>query len=222
MRTGSLSSWLKSFYRTAPATLIITAASIVLWFIAAFQAGSLTQVFGNSELVHNMMVWGPAFEIADHWWTPLSYAFMHLDIGHLTVNMIMLMLIGREVERHFGTVLFVALYISAAISSGLLILTLDFMSPTAGASGALFALMVLLISVYRSRGMDLRAPIVLVVVNVVYTFISSGVSLWGHLGGLFAGIILALCVTRKSQVVHWLGLAGLPIATYVLYASTGI
>lgn len=217
-----MQTWLKSFYRTAPATLIITSASIILWFVAAFQARSLTNVFNDSELVHNMMVWGPAFELGNHWWTPLSYAFMHLDIGHLTVNMFMLMLIGREVERHFGTVLFVALYISAAISSGLLILTLDYMSPTAGASGALFALMVLLVSVYRSRGADLRAPIVLVAVNVIYTFISAGVSLWGHLGGLFAGIILALCVTRKSTAIHWLGIVGLPIATFFLYTGVGV
>lgn len=216
-----MQTWLKSFYRTAPATLIITSACIILWLVAAFQARSLTSVFSNSELVHAMMVWGPAFEIADHWWTPLSYAFMHLDIGHLTVNMFMLMLIGREVERHFGTVLFVALYLSAAISSGLLILTLDFMSPTAGASGALFALMVLLISVYRSRGADLRAPIVLVVVNVVYTFLTTGVSLWGHLGGLFAGIILALCVNRKSPVIHWVGIIGLPVAAFFLYTGVG-
>lgn len=216
-----MQTWLTSFYRTAPATLIITSASIILWFVAAFQARSLTNVFNDSELVHNMMVWGPAFELGNHWWTPVSYAFMHLDIGHLTMNMFMLMLIGREVERHFGTVLFVALYISAAISSGLLILTLDFMSPTAGASGALFALMVLLVSVYRSRGADLRAPIVLVAVNVIYTFISAGVSLWGHLGGLFAGIILALCVTRKSVAIHWLGIIGLPIAAFFLYTAVG-
>lgn len=217
-----MQTWLKSFFRTAPATLVITAVTVVLWFIAAFQARSLTQVFGGSELVHNMMVWGPEFEFGNHWWTPLSYAFMHLDIGHLTVNMVMLMLIGREVERHFGTVLFVALYISAAISSGLLILTLDFMAPTAGASGALFALMVLLVSVYRSRGMDLRAPIVLVVVNVVYTFISTGVSLWGHLGGLFAGIILALFVSAKSATIQWLGLIGLPITAFFLYTAVGV
>lgn len=222
MSVGNQSTWLRAFYRTAPATLTITVASIVLWFVAAFQARSLTNVFSESELVHTMMVWGPAFEISNHWWTPLSYAFMHLDIGHLTVNMFMLMLIGREVERHFGTVLFVALYLSAAISSGLLILTMDFMAPTAGASGALFALMVLLVSVYRSRGADFRAPIVLVVVNVVYTFITTGVSLWGHLGGLFAGIILALCVTRKSPVIHWLGISGLPIATFLLYTATGV
>src|SRR5690625_2864978 len=192
-----MQTWLKSFYRTAPATLIITSACIILWLVAAFQARSLTNVFSDSALMNNMMVWGPAFEIADHWWTPLSYAFMHLDIGHLTVNMFMLMLIGREVERHFGTVLFVALYLSAAISSGLLILTLDFMSPTAGASGALFALMVLLVSVYCILGVDLLAPLVLFVVHVVYTFLTTGVSLWGHLGGLFAGIILARCVDRK-------------------------
>ncbi|MDN5901835.1 hypothetical protein [Corynebacterium casei] len=80
-----MQTWLKTFYRTAPATLIITSASIILWFVAAFQARSLTNVFNDSELVHNMMVWGPAFELGNQWWTPLSYAFMHLDIGHLTV-----------------------------------------------------------------------------------------------------------------------------------------
>ena len=95
------------------------------------------------------------------------------------------------------------------------------MSPTAGASGALFALMVLLISVYRSRGADLRAPIVLVVVNVAYTFLTTGVSLWGHLGGLFAGIILALCVNRKSSVIHWVGIIGLPVAAFFLYTGVG-
>lgn len=55
-----MQTWLKSFYRTAPATLIITSASIILWFVAAFQARSLTNVFNDSELVHNMMVWGPS------------------------------------------------------------------------------------------------------------------------------------------------------------------
>ena len=217
-----MQTWLKSFYRAAPATLIITGVSIVFWLIAAFQARSLTDVFSHSELVRTMMVWGPDFVMANHWWTPLSYAFMHLDIGHLTVNMFMLMLIGREVEGHFGTRLFVALYISAAISSWLLILALDFMSPTAGASGALFALMVLLISVYRRRGADLRAPIVLVVVNVVYTFMTAGVSLWGHLGGLFAGFILALCVNRKSPVIQWAGIIGLPVAAFWLFTAMGV
>ena len=66
-----MQTWLKSFYRTAPATLIITSACIILWLVAAFQARSLTNVFSNSELVHAMTVWGPAFEIADHWWTPI-------------------------------------------------------------------------------------------------------------------------------------------------------
>src|SRR5699024_12579529 len=93
-----------------------------------------------------MRVWGPDFVMANHWWTPLSYAFMHLDIGHLTVNMFMLMLIGREVERHFGTVLFVALYLSAALSSGLLIVTLAFMSTSAGGYGGLFAILLLMVS----------------------------------------------------------------------------
>ena len=43
-----MQTWLKSFYRAAPATLIITGVSIVFWLIAAFQARSLTDVFSHS------------------------------------------------------------------------------------------------------------------------------------------------------------------------------
>src|SRR5699024_12566879 len=95
-----MQTWLKSFYRTAPATLIITSACIILWLVAAFQARSLTNVFSDSALMNNTMVWGPAFEIADHWWTPLCYAFMYLDIGQLTVILVLLGLRGRVVEAY--------------------------------------------------------------------------------------------------------------------------
>ncbi len=36
-----MQTWLKSFYRTAPATLIITSACIILWLVAAL-SGALS------------------------------------------------------------------------------------------------------------------------------------------------------------------------------------
>ena len=95
---------------------------------------------------------------------------------------------------------------------------MDFGTPTVGASGALFALMGLLIGVYRSRGLDLRAPIVLVVANVIYSFVAENVSVWGHLGGLLTGLLLAPFLFQQRTWLRWLGIWLIAVVVAVLAA----
>ncbi|MHA2787596.1 rhomboid family intramembrane serine protease [Corynebacterium sp. S7] len=93
-------------------------------------------------------------------------------------------------------------------------------TPTAGASGALYALMAVLIAVASRRSADLRAPLVLLVMNVLYTLISPGVSLWGHLGGLIAGALMAWPVTSRSKLMRWLSVllvGGVSLVIILLY-----
>ncbi|WP_368502612.1 rhomboid family intramembrane serine protease [Corynebacterium sp.] len=85
-----------------------------------------------------------------------------------------------------------------------------------GASGALFALMALLLGVYRSRGLSLRAPIFFVLANVAYTFLASHVSLWGHLGGLCTGLILLPFLFARRKSVRWVGIAVVAVIAGVL------
>ena len=143
---------------------------------------------------------------------------MHLDAGHLLVNMVMLLFVGREVERALGSVLYAAAYLISVVGSSAAVLWMDFGTPTVGASGALFALMGLLIGVYRSRGLNLRAPVALVVANVIYSFIAENVSVWGHVGGLLTGLVLAPFVFRQRSWVRWLGIEITGVAVAVLAA----
>lgn len=144
---------------------------------------------------------------------------MHLGLGHLAVNMFLLVLIGREIETYLGSARYALVYLATVLGASASIVWMAFTQPTAGASGALFALMVVLVAVNYQRRTDLRAPIVLVVVNIAYTFLATGVSLWGHLGGVAVGVVLALCVAARNPKISGWGVAATVAAAFVLLVA---
>ena len=184
--------------------MVLMVLCIGAWLVTAIQAKTLVTPYYKSSLAQDWTLWGP--DVAAHPFMVLTAGFMHLDAGHLLVNMVMLFFVGREVERALGSALYAAAYLISIVGSSAAVLWMDFGTPTVGASGALFALMGLLIGVYRSRGLDLRAPIVLVVANVIYSFVAENVSVWGHLGGLLTGLLLAPFLFRQRAWLRWLGI----------------
>nr|WP_018298097.1 rhomboid family intramembrane serine protease [Corynebacterium lubricantis] len=196
---------IRNYTRQAPATSAIMLICVVVFLIAAVQSRSLGDLVWGSPLGIHTVLWGP-FVTSEPLGAlrAITAMFLHLDIGHLTLNMLFLLFIGREIERYLGTPLYAATYLAGGLGGSAAILLMDPNTPTAGASGALYALMAVLIAVASRRSADLRAPLVLLVMNVLYTLISPGVSLWGHLGGLIAGALMAWPVTSRSKLVRWL------------------
>ena len=195
---------MKNYLKSAPVTMVLMVLCIGAWLVTAIQAKTLVTPYYKSSLAQDWTLWGP--DVAAHPFMVLTAGFMHLDAGHLLVNMVMLFFVGREVERALGSAMYAAAYLISIVGSSAAVLWMDFGTPTVGASGALFALMGLLIGVYRSRGLDLRAPIVLVVANVIYSFVAENVSVWGHLGGLLTGLLLAPFLFRQRAWLRWLGI----------------
>lgn len=137
----------RNYVRDTPATALIAIVCTIAWLITAVQARTLGATFYDSALAADWGLWGPEYPLAPQ--TALSSEFMHLDAGHLAVNMIMLLLIGREVERALGTGVYLAAYLVSCLGASAMILQFDFNTPTVGASGALFALMAMLVGAYR-------------------------------------------------------------------------
>ncbi len=201
-----MSDWLRRWYRDVPATTTFTLIAVGVWLITAVQSRSIMANLSDSPLADAWILWGPA--VLSSPLGPLRAVgaiFLHVDLSHLAINAFMLMLIGREVERHMGTALYVAAFFTGGIGASAAVLWMAPVTPTAGASGAMYALMVLLVGVSVTRGADLRAPVILIAINLVYTFMSSGVSLWGHLGGLIFGLIMLGFVIRRGPGVRWTG-----------------
>ena len=103
--------------------------------------------------------------------------------------MLLLWLIGRELELELGRWKFLALYFTSLLagSFGALLLSPDAL--TIGASGAVFGLMGATATILYSRGINpLRTNIgMLIMFNLLFSFAGSNISLGGHLGGLIGG-----------------------------------
>lgn len=189
--------------RTAPATTVIAAICTVVFLVAALQARSLTDVVWDSVVGASTVLYGPEVYGVGYL-RALTAGFMHLDITHLFLNMLMLVLVGAEVERFIGTGPFALAWVAGVLWASASVLAMSFTTPTAGASGALYMLMAVLVAIASRRSTDLRAPLALVAVNVAYTLLSPAVSLWGHLGGLAAGATMAWPLTSRHARTRWI------------------
>ena len=70
-----------------------------------------------------------------------------------------------------------------------------------GASGAVFGLIGAAFVIARGRGMDALAAEIgfLIVINLVFTFGASNISIGGHLGGLVGGAVCALAIIAGER-----------------------
>ncbi len=125
------------------------------------------------------------------WWRLLSAAFLHYGPFHLAINMYSLYFAGTLLEQVIGSWRFALLYFGSGIAGSAGALWLSPNSVTVGASGAIFGILGGLFVLERQGRIHSGGQILgLIVLNLVFTFAVSGISVGGHLGGLVAGIIL--------------------------------
>lgn len=130
----------------------------------------------------------------------LSAMFLHGSIGHIFFNMYALYAIGGTIEPIFGRVRFLLIYFLSGLTGSLLSLALgDFLSPSVGASGAVFALFAAeAVHLYQHRAVyanvqgRLRHMLFLIGMNLFIGLVpGSRIDNWGHIGGVLGGLVLA-------------------------------
>lgn len=137
--------------------------------------------------------WLSGIEVADgQYWRLLTAAFLHGGWLHLAFNMYALYLFGPFVEQTLGRVRFVITYLTLAIGSSVLVYLLeDPLTPTIGASGAVFGLFGLaLVFLIRTR-QNITGMVILLAING-FISLQEGISWQGHLGGFITGVLLGL------------------------------
>ena len=132
--------------------------------------------------------------------------FMHSGISHLVNNMIVLYFIGGTLEKYIGRVRYLIIYLLSGLLGGL-ISQIYYMAMAenvicVGASGAIFGavgamLTVVVVNHGRVENFTFPRLIIYVVLSIYLGFMSQGVSLSPHLGGLATGFFTALLLYRK-------------------------
>ena len=104
------------------------------------------------------------------WLTPLSSAFLHSGLLHISFNMLMLLFCGRFVEQALGPQLMAVLYVAGAYAAAIAQFAVEpgSMIPMVGASGAISAILGAYALLFARNKVDPVGPIPGHVVRIIW------------------------------------------------------
>jgi membrane associated rhomboid family serine protease len=162
---------------------------------------------------------GVAFD--DQYYRLLSSAFVHVQILHIAFNLWALYVIGPYLERALGHMRYLALYLLSALGGSVLGYLVDQpFQPSIGASGAIFGLFAATFVIGRRLGVDVRGVVMLIVLNLVITFLPGlGISWTAHVGGLVTGAVVSAALAYAPKKSRTLVQAGAVVATLAVLVA---
>lgn len=216
----------------APVTFALVAINVAV-FVAMVGAGAGI-VSPNAE-VH--VAWGSNLvpvTVGGEWWRLGTSMFLHFGIVHLLVNMWVLHVNGRSIERMFGSARYLLIYLFAGLAGSLASAGWHPVTNSAGASGAIFGVLGGMFAflagkksgvpreVLRAHG---RSIVAFVLYNVAFGFAYPGIDNAAHLGGVIGGFLMGLALARpltpearaEPQVLYVTGVV--VAAALALYAG---
>jgi rhomboid protease GluP len=132
-------------------------------------------------------------------WRLFTPMFLHGSILHIAFNMYALFYFGRMVERHYGRIRYLGLFILSGFAGNVI----SFMfSPyqSLGSSTSIFGLLGAVgVLIYQNRTIfgpiarqALSQVVIIAVINLIIGLTpGSSIDNWGHIGGLVGGTIFA-------------------------------
>ncbi|MEV7090183.1 rhomboid family intramembrane serine protease [Streptomyces sp. NPDC093085] len=144
---------------------------------------------------------GQLIGVADgQWYRLLTSVFLHEEIWHIAFNMLGLWWLGGPLEAALGRARYLALYlISGLAGSALTYLIAAPNQLTLGASGAVFGLLGATAVLMRRLNYDMRPVLALLALNLLFTFTWSGIAWQAHVGGLVAGVAIAMAMVHAPR-----------------------
>ena len=168
-------------------------------------------------------------------WQPLTYMFLHSTehLTHIIFNMLLLWMLGGELEQRWGSRFFLAYYLVSGVGAALIYTVVSFIYasvtgnpealiiPVIGASGAVFGLMLAYGILFGERiiyfmmifPMKAKYFVTLLGVIELITLFNAGVgggkvATLAHLGGLISGFLFLFFWTKSKQRNWRLGKVG--------------
>lgn len=211
-------------------TMALIAVNVAVYLAELAIGGSVdglnNWIYDHGALVMNA-VYGngaPAGVAHGEWWRLVTAAFLHYGPLHLGINMFSLYYAGTFLEHVIGRWRFALLYVASGVAGSAGALWLSPNSITVGASGAIFGILGGLFVLERSRHIATGGQVLgLIVLNLIFTFAVSNISVGGHLGGLVAGVALMwlLLEFRRSAALSVAATAAVVVVSVaVAYAKT--
>lgn len=130
------------------------------------------------------------------WWRLLSYQFLHSGLLELIFSLLLLGLFATLVERRYGHLQTLLIYLLSGIGGGLVAVAINSGVVSAGSTVSTFGLMgAWLVAISRpeplEQGYPLRAGLLVTAILLLYGAVQPGIDVWAQVGGLATGAALA-------------------------------
>lgn len=178
----------------------LVAVNALIFILPIFNVFDNTWIIEYFSLIPSEVLYSYRF------WQVFSYMFIHGSAMHIIINMFILINFGMLIEQIWGPVKFIKYYLFCGVGAGLFIVIISFFtgsafsSPTIGASGAIFGLL-LAFSIFFPDT-EILVFFILPVKAKYFIVIYGGIELMmeitggqpqvshlGHLGGIVFGLI---------------------------------
>jgi membrane associated rhomboid family serine protease len=198
--------------RTMSGVPTLTYALIVINVIVflgelATGVGAVSGGLGGSWLIEHGAL--SRFTVANgDYWRLVTAGFLHASIIHIALNMYILYMLGQMLEPAIGSFRFGLIYLVSLLAGSFGALVLTKFGLTVGASGI--------------DPMQSGLPM-FIGINLLFSFVISGISIGGHIGGLIGGALSAIVLfdigeRRRGSVpqsIPLLMIAGIGVASVI-------
>jgi len=191
---------LEDYFKTAPVTSIVLIINLLMLIVVSLFGG-----FNSYNLLRLGALYSPVVISNNEWWRLLTSMFLHGSFMHFLGNaFIGLYVLSGALEKLVGSKKFALIYFISGIGAGLLV-TFTSSALTIGASGAIFGALgsLLYIGIYRKDMMsvkDFQSIKGLVMFNIFFTFLTPGISIGGHIGGIVTGFLLSYLLIKNKPI----------------------
>lgn len=173
------------------------------------------EIGGDTKDAYYMLtrgaMFGPLMVENGEYYRLFTSMFLHFGVDHLSGNMISLLVLGDNLERVFGKIKYLTLYILSGLGASICSFAYNLIKGeiivAAGASGAVFGVVGALFYVLiKNKGKleDLTSMrLGILIIYILYSgFVSTGIDNAAHIGGLIIGFLLAIPMySRKDRKV---------------------
>ncbi len=191
-------------------TWLLIAANLIYFLIVEFT--------GTSEDTMHMINMGACYSplviYKGEYWRLIAAIFMHYGVDHIGGNMLMLFLIGDNLEKALGKIKYFILYMLSGVLANVASCFVEQLSPSfpynaaasVGASGAIFGVVGgLLWAVIINKGSldDITAPelIKIIIITLIYGFVSTGINNTAHIAGCISGFLISMILYRRPKSI---------------------
>lgn len=190
--------------KTSGMTVLLAGANVIVFLILSMQGMTEDAEF----MLHHGAMYVPYVAEGGEYYRLFTCMFLHFGFDHLMNNMIVLLIVGWNLELTVGKIRYLVIYIASGLCGNIISAVWDIRigeyAVSAGASGAVFGLIGALLYVAlrnrgQSGGISGRRLIFMILLMLYYGFSSAGVDNAAHVGGLLSGFFFAVLLYRKRK-----------------------